>query len=371
MPCDNTNENELRYQLALLRVTGLGPRLYNQLIEYFGSAKAVFSNASSLPQLGLKKKIIYYIERPNWHRVDQDLVWLDQPGHHLIVIKQPEYPRLLKQIHDPPPLLFVKGNLEILQQPQLAMVGSRNPSPIGCDIAEQFSGIFTKTGLTITSGLALGIDGASHRGALQVNGKTIAVLGNGLCRATYPRHHRKLAEEIVMQHGALISEFPLDYWASASHFPRRNRIISGLSLGTLVVEATLKSGSLITAKLAAEQDREVFAIPSSIQSPLSRGCHALLQQGAKLVEKPEDVFEELNLTTKLNIPTISRPRARTDHTLDEAHRKLVECIGFEATSIDQIIVRSGFSALQVNSMLLIIELHGYIKPTAGGYIRVK
>lgn len=370
MPIDKTTESETRYQLALLRVTGLGPRQYSRLLKHFGSAKAVFSNTSALQQIGLKKKLIYYIKQPNWQQVDHDLAWLAQDNHHLITIKQAEYPYLLKHIHDPPPLLFVTGELATLQQPQLAMVGSRTPSPTGCDIAEQFAGMLTQTGLTITSGLALGIDAASHRGALRAGGKTIAVLGSGL-RRIYPRRHRKLAAEVAQQ-GALVSEFPLEYWAYPAHFPRRNRIISGLSLGTLVVEATLKSGSLITARLAAEQGREVFAVPSSIKNPQSKGCHALLQQGAKLVEKLEDVLEELNLTPQPNILTMPTfCRASVDQQLDEAHRKLVECIGFEVTSVDQMIKRSGFPVAQVNSMLLIIELHGYIKPAADGYIRVK
>lgn len=275
---------------------------------------------------------------------------------------------LLKQLYDPPPGLFIQGDTSTLHEPQLAMVGSRNPTHAGYELAEHLAGMLAQAGLTITSGLALGIDAASHRGALSVGAKTVAVLGNGL-RSIYPRRHQKLALQIESQ-GALISEFPLDEAPHPKHFPHRNRIISGLSLGTLVVEATLKSGSLITAKLATEQGREVFAIPSSIKNPLAKGCHTLLQQGAKLVQAPEDVLEELNLTTHLNIHKMPNLRPASNQKLDEAHRKLLECIDFQSTSIDQMVVRSGFTIADVNAMLLIIELHGYIKPTSGGYIRV-
>jgi len=369
MPINLNHEDELRYQLALLRITGIGPRLYKQLIKYFGSAKAVLSNTQLLHQYGLKKELIDSMKQPGWKDVENDLAWLSHPKCHVIRLEDAAYPYLLKQISQPPPLLFVKGDLNLLQSPQLAIVGSRNPSPTGRELAEQFAGLLAQTGLTITSGLAIGIDGYSHRGALRVRGNTIAVLGSGLHKI-YPQRHRRLAEEIVA-HGALVSEFPLDYGAHPSHFPRRNRIISGLSLGTLVVEATLNSGSLITAKYAADQGREVFAIPSSIRNPLSKGCHALLQEGAKLVQTPDDVLEELNLTTLLNINTMPSLRANDYQILDEAHQKLLECIGFEATSTDQIAIRTGLSAAQVNSMLLIIELHGYIKSVSGGYVRVK
>jgi len=286
------NTEELRYQLALWQTTGIGPVHYRQFMKHFQTAQAVFSCASfELKKLGCHPHTIQSIQQPDWRSVEKELDWLQQsPNHHVLTLSH-HYPPALKQIHDPPPLLFVMGHPEILYQPQLAMVGSRNPSPTGSETAYHFARVFDRTGLRITSGLALGIDAASHRGALQESGQTIAVLGHGL-GTIYPACHRKLACAIA-EHGALISEFPLDSRPHKSNFPRRNRIISGLTLGTLVVEATLRSGSLITARLALEQGRDVFAIPGSIHNPLARGCHALLAQGAKLVETPDDVTEEL------------------------------------------------------------------------------
>ncbi len=262
---------------------------------------------------------------------------------------------------DPPKKLYIMGDPLILNQPQFAIVGSRNPTVTGCEIAQEMAEKLVQAGFHITSGLALGIDAASHRGALKAGGQTIAVLGSGLTNIYPPRHHR-LAEQIS-QKGALVSEFPLTMPPLPTNFPRRNRIIIGLSLGTLVVEATLGSGSLTTAKLAAEQNREVFAIPGSIRNPLSQGCHALIKEGAKLVDSIGDIIAELSYeATGASAPI---------QALDKNEHKLLECIGFEVTSIDQLIARSGFSASIVASLLLRIELQGYIKSRPGGVIRVK
>lgn len=285
-------------------------------------------------------------------RIQKALDWALKANHHILTLTHPHYPTLLKEIPDPPKLLYVVGNPLVLNQRQLAIVGSRNPTPTGREIAYEMAAKLTHTGFHITSGLALGIDAASHCGALSAGGSTIAVLGSGLSNI-YPYRHRSLAEQIA-QNGVVLSEFPLTMKPLPHHFPQRNRIISGLSLGTLVVEATLNSGSLITARLAAEQNREVFAIPGSIRNPLSSGCHALIKEGAKLVESMGDIIAELG-----------------NGTLDADEQKLLACIGFEATSIDQLVKRSGFEVSTVASLLLSIELQGYIKPMPNGVIRVK
>ena len=245
--------------------------------------------------------------------------WLSQPGNHVVHFQDAAYPALLKQIADPPPLLFVRGDRDYLAQPQLAIVGSRNPTHTGRALAREFAAHLASFGLTITSGLASGIDGAAHQGAIEAGGTTLAVTGTGLDRV-YPARHRDLAHRVA-ENGALVTEFPPGTAPLAANFPRRNRLISGLSLGTLVVEAALRSGSLITARSALEQGREVFAIPGSIHNPLARGCHALIRDGAKLVEsgewvQPGDPVLELTATDGLRIdfqvPQAQFPRARPD-----------------------------------------------------------
>ena len=242
--------------------------------------------------LGLKPPSVEVIRHPDWTIIDNDLAWLSQNNNYAITFNEANYPYQLKEIADPPPILFVRGNPDLLAAPQIAIVGSRNPSASGEETAFNFAKTLSQHGFTITSGLALGIDAASHRGALSAKGYTIAVAGTGLDRV-YPARHKDLATEIVNT-GAIISEFPPGTTAKANHFPRRNRIISGLCQGLLVVEAAKQSGSLITARMALEQNREVFAIPGSIHNPLARGCNALIRQGAKLVETTQDILEELH-----------------------------------------------------------------------------
>lgn len=299
--------------------------------------------------------------------MEKDLLWLDQPGNRILTIQAPGYPSQLKEIHDPPPVLFIRGNPEILSFPQIAMVGSRNPSTLGRKTAEDFASTLVSYGFTITSGLALGIDAASHFGAIKAGGYTIAVAGTGLDRI-YPARNKELATQII-ENGAMISEFPPGTTAKANHFPRRNRIISGLSIGLLVVEAARQSGSLITARLALEQDREVFAIPGSIHNPLARGCNALIREGAKLVETTEDIAEELgqfNQQPEENDPIIDQTK------LDLKQQKLLNLIMYSPTSIETLVNESDESIETVSSMLLILELNGYITAVAGGsYIRIK
>ncbi|OGT43189.1 MAG: DNA protecting protein DprA [Gammaproteobacteria bacterium RIFCSPHIGHO2_12_FULL_40_19] len=300
---------------------------------------------------------------------DTALQWLKQPNHHIIPITDPRYPVLLSKIPSPPPLLYVKGEIETLSRPQIAIVGSRNPSFTGLELSTEFAYLLSQAGLVITSGLALGIDAASHVGALRAGGKTIAVLGSGL-QQIYPKRNAALAEKITVN-GCLVSEFPLDTPPAPHNFPRRNRIISGLSLGTLVIEAALKSGSLITAHFAAEQGREVFAIPSSIRNPAAKGCLALIQNGAKCVISLADILEEIRPLTPSSFST---PRQRADSnehqtTLASTDSQVLACIDNEVTTIDQICARSKLSAQLVTVALLQLELNGVVKRQFGGFVR--
>ena len=294
---------ELEARLRLHRLPELGPKRFRVLIEAFGSAsKAISAPASAWRSLGLPPISADARRSPEIRDgASAALAWLERPAQHLLMWDQPEYPALLAQIDDAPPLLFVAGEPNILEKPQLAMVGSRRASRPGMDTAAAFSRSLASAGFVITSGLALGIDGAAHQAALDVGGQTIGVLGTGL-ENFYPQRHRQLAAAMIAQGSAVVSEFPLDAAPQAANFPRRNRIISGLSLGVLVVEASIASGSLITAKLAAEQGREVYAIPGSIHHPGAKGCHQLIRDGATLVESIEHILDGLRGWQALSRP---------------------------------------------------------------------
>ncbi len=310
------------------------------------------------------------LSNPDWCKVEQALAWAEEDGNQIITIDDNDYPSQLKEIPNPPLILFVTGDAKLLQSEQIAMVGSRNPTPIGLEIAQDFAVGLVHFGLTITSGFALGIDAASHRGALKASGKTIAVMGAGL-NQLYPSRHVRLAQEIIEANGVLLSEFPLDAKAESWHFPLRNRIISGLSLGTLVVEATMRSGSLITARLAGEQGREVFAIPGSIYNQNVRGCHYLIRQGAKLVEQPLDVVEEFAQYIRIKYDVISdNKHNKTKNKLDREHKKLLDCMGFDVTNVDTLAARVDLPVSRVGVMLLELELQGLVKSLINGYSRV-
>lgn len=358
------------YWLALLRTPGLGSRGISRLLEQISDISPLFeSTPHILESLKLKPKVREHLRHPDWSLVEEDLAWLEQPDNHLITLQDPEYPLLLRETADPPAALFVHGDPTLLASPQIAIVGSRNPSASGRSTAKEFARYLASSGITITSGLAIGIDGASHQGALEAPGTTIAVTGTGLDRV-YPANHHKLAKQIAEQGGALITEFPLGTPARAGHFPRRNRIISGLSLGTLVVEAALRSGSLTTARQATEQGREVFAIPGSIHNPLARGCHAIIRQGAKLVETAQDIIEELGPLLHSLIPDgeldSKIPDNKSGFEIDAEYRQLLETIGYDPMPIDEIIAQSGLTAEVVSSMLLLLELEGYVSSAPGG-----
>lgn len=362
------NTNNLFYWLAALRLPQVGPIKIRRWLEHHGAEiSTLFSaNPAELLRFGFNETQTALIKKKiNPGSIERDIAWCQSNHCEIICLVDPRYPKLLKEIPDPPIVLFAKGHSALLMEPQLALVGSRNPTQTGLSIAFEFAEQLSRMGLTITSGLALGIDAASHAGALHATGKTIAVMGAGLSKI-YPPQNQALAEKITAE-GLWISEFPPFEPPKATHFPRRNRIISGLSLGVLVIEAALKSGSLITARLAAEQGREVFVIPGSIHNPQARGCHQLIRQGAKLVEQLSDIYEELGplYTTALPNHAIINP----DDQETEPHA-LIKYIGFEATPMDAIILGSGLTSSEVSSMLPSLQLQGVIQHVSGGYVRL-
>lgn len=360
--------DELRYWLALLRAPGLGTR---GALEVLTKTTPGILFGASLPgdiRDRLRADTREYLRNPDWSAVDADLAWLATSTHnHILTLHDAIYPQLLKEIADPPLLLFVHGDPAVLSRPQIAMVGSRNPTPQGINNAHAFAQSFAQTGLAITSGLALGIDAACHEGALAGSGYTIAAMGTGLDRV-YPKRHHTLAHKIAEQ-GALISEFPPGTPPLKENFPRRNRIISGLSLGTLVVEASVNSGSLITARCAADQGREVFAIPGSIHNPLARGCHALIRQGAKLVESANDVLEELHISQPL-LRNVEATSDIAEILPDPTQQTVLEQLSFEPTSMDRIVERTALTADVVSSILLVLELQGQVMSSGAQYYRV-
>jgi len=368
-------EDDRAFWLALHRIRGLGPIGQRKLLDAFPTVKQIFSaDDSTLKKTGLNKKSRASVYQPDWETIEADLVWLDMPDHHLITINDEAYPTLLREIPDPPVVLFAHGCPEVLKTIQIGIVGSRNPDTAGRKTADEFARELVYAGATVTSGLALGIDGCSHQGALNANGYTIAVTGNGL-DMIYPARHKTLAEKIV-DNGILVSEFSPSTKPVAANFPRRNRIISGMSTGVLVIQAALRSGSLITARYAMEQGREVFAIPGSIHNPLAKGCHTLIKQGAKLVESVNDIIEELGfLATVVIDENVSRKNdVKNNHyeeKLDVDYKVLLDTMAYDPISVDRLIELTGLTTDSVSSMLLILELRGLVVSQAGGiYMRV-
>jgi DNA processing protein len=321
-------------------------------------------DADALIALGLSPKTARWFAGANRDLVEPDLRWLETPGAAVLGVADADYPELLRQLPDAPPVLYVSGDSRVLGEPQIAMVGSRNPSAGGAATARDFAANFARAGIGVTSGLALGIDAASHEGALAAGGTTIAVLGCGPDRI-YPAQHEDLAARI-RESGAIVSEFPPGTAPRPALFPQRNRIIAGLSLGTLVVEAARRSGSLITARLAGIAGREVFAVPSSIHNPVARGCHELIRQGAKLVEGYEDVLSDLKISLETQLLASPPGVAKKPPTLDKAQEILLDALAFEPASVDSLIERTGLNSESITSMLLILELEGHVAPHPGG-----
>ncbi|MEN8175063.1 MAG: DNA-processing protein DprA [Pseudomonadota bacterium] len=368
-------DDSLRRWLILIRAPGLGPLRLRRALASLGiqdPRRLLDLSGARLARAGLPGKTIDALRNPSEAWIDADLDWLSHAGHRLLPFTHADSPPALLQVPDPPLGLFSVGDASLLQTPQFAIVGSRNPTPAGQRFARGMARALAARGLGITSGLAAGIDAGSHRGALDVDGITLAVLGNGPDRV-YPTANRDLARDIARE-GVLVSEFPPGTPPRREHFPRRNRIIAGLCLGTLVVEAAAQSGSLITAHLAADYGREVFAVPGSVNNPLARGCHRLLREGATLVESPEDVLEELPLADLGAVapsirpgPAVSPDFARSPQMeLETEHRNLLAAMGFDPVAVDSLVARTRLTAEEVSSMLLILELQGHVETLPGG-----
>jgi len=380
-------DDDKPFWLALWRVPRIGPVTFNKLLHHVGGdLRCLFSQAAiELKSLGLSPAQIDSVKQFRSVNgsvlsklVDQDLRWLDSSDeHHLLLSVDGVYPPLLKEIDSTPPLLFVKGDVDTLAFPQIAIVGSRNPTRMGKDTAYEFARYFSGQGFITTSGLATGIDGAAHKGAVEAEGYTIAVLAHGLDQI-YPKANKALADRVASC-GALVSEYPVGVGPRPEYFPRRNRIVSGMSLGVLVVEAAKKSGSLITAREAVQQGREVFAIPGSIHNPLSKGCHELIRQGAKLVENGEHVVEELLpllRTYRLDaaplsaVPALDAMKTANNITYpsNSTESQILGVLEYEACSVDLVVSKTGISVAEVNSALVMLELDGVITSSNRGYL---
>ncbi len=376
--------NELIAWLRLSQEPDLGAAQARNLLAACGLPQDIY--AMSVPALSrllpepLARQLRQAPDETQQKQIDAALAWLEQPGHHLLTLADPAYPQKLLDIHDPPLVLYVNGDVSLLNRPALGIVGSRNPTAGGADNASAFARHLASQGWCIVSGLALGIDAAAHRGALQAGdagGRTVAVMGTGI-DIVYPASHRELAHQIAAS-GALVSEFPLGMRSLPHHFPKRNRIVAGLSQGVLVVEAARQSGSLITARLAGESGREVFAIPGSIHSPLSRGCHALIRQGAKLVESADDILEDLgNLVPDGPKPAagpakpassrkskISRPEPEHPDS-----RRVLDAMGYDPVDADTLLVRTGMDIAALSQHLLELEMQDCIvRQDDGRFVR--
>ncbi|HEX7079795.1 MAG TPA: DNA-processing protein DprA [Gammaproteobacteria bacterium] len=343
------------------------PENWLDLVAAAPSADAVLALSDrALADAGIDAEAIARLRCPDPGTLDGWRGWLEQPGHALVTLGSPRYPRRLAEIPQRPLALWIRGaRPELLDAPQLAIVGSRSPTRGGCLTAEELARYLSERGLTITSGLASGIDGAGHEGALHGPGGTIAVFGCGI-DTIFPRGHRDLAERIAAS-GLLVSEYPPGVPPAAHRFPRRNRIIAALSLGTLVVEASRRSGSLITARFALDFGREVFAVPGSIHNPLARGCHWLLRQGAKLVEEGKDVLVELAPQLELEWPETSEETPNeAPPVIDPEYANLMNCLGFDPVTITDLAARSGLTTAELSSMLLLLELEGLVEALPGG-----
>ena len=367
--------------LTIINAPSIGGASLIKAIESLGGAAAVAAASTrDLIRHGFPQTAADAITRPDQAAIEKGLHWLSQPGHHLLCWDSDDYPALLRRINGPPAALFVDGDPGCLWQPQIAIIGSRNPTAGGLDHARDFASTLARQGMTITSGLAAGIDSAAHTAAMDAAAMTIAVNGTGL-DIVYPASSRQVAQRIRSQ-GAMISEFPLGTPPRRQHFPSRNRIISGLSLAVLVIEAGLNSGTLITARKAAEQGRDVFALPGSLHNPMAKGCHRLIREGARLVETTANIMQELGpIAAELQMEIRQRleqdgdspgqaeakPARQKNKLLDDSDYSAVwEVLGYDPKPVDTIIEQSGLSAREVSSMLLMMELEGMVKKHVNG-----
>jgi len=362
--------------LQLLRAPGLGPSRITRLLDRFGSAEAaIAAGAAGWRAAGLPDGMHAGIAGIPSSLLDRDQRWLDGPAHHLIHWQHEDYPPQLRETPFAPAALFVAGDPSLLWHAQVAVVGSRNPTAGGRDNAAAFAEALSRAGMVVTSGLASGVDAAAHQAALDAGGGTVAVMGTGP-DSIYPLRNRALGARIASE-GALVSEYPPGTEARREHFPRRNRIVIGLSLGTLVIEAALQSGALISARLAADAGREVFALPGSIHNPLAKGCHRLIRDGATLVETADEVLAALaepaqrlgqSLRQRLDEPAPDH-RLRNPGSDDPDYRKLLSALGHDPVPLDSLVRRTGLTVEALSSMLLLLELEGRVAAANGRYAR--
>lgn len=374
------NKTNIHYWLALKLVPRLAIHKKLALVNAYGIT-TLFSSSTLSPLTSahnLSPKQLAAFNQPNWSLIDNIINNSNNCSSEIITFDDPLYPCLLKQIYDPPLVIFIQGNKELLNQNQLAIVGSRSASASGRETAFELAQQLAEIGLVITSGLALGIDAVAHKGALTSSASTIAVVATGLDKV-YPARHRALAQQILSCQGAIISEFLPGTLPKAGHFPKRNRIISGLSIGVLVVEAALKSGSLITARCALEQNRDVFSIPSAINNPQAKGCHWLIKQGAKLVEEVADIIEELTFTNKSSLQLTQQKGSQeiVNKDIDKKSQnnslcveELLASVGFDVTPVDKVVFRSKLPIEEVLTRLTMLELSGLVAAVPGGYLRL-
>ena len=354
---------ELAAWIRLEQTPGIGPVIARKLLTAFGLPDNIFAAGYGALQKQVSDPIATALTRAPDKAlqalIEKTLHWAEAPDNHILTLADHAYPSSLLDIPDPPLLLYAKGKIDLLSRPMLAIVGSRNATAQGRANAENFARALSDSGLTIVSGLALGIDAAAHQGGLQGAGATVAVIGTGI-DIVYPARHHALAHNIA-DNGCIVSEYPLGTPAIAANFPRRNRLISGLAKGVLVIEAAAQSGSLITARVGAEQGKEILAIPGSIHSPLSKGCHLLIKQGAKLVESAQDVLEELNFG---HTQVTTSPKAS-----DASPTPLSEALGFDAADIDTLSARTQLSPAEVSAQLLTLEMEGKVERLDDGRYR--
>ncbi len=374
----HVQHDSLAAWLRLALTDGIGPQTARELLSRFGLPENILAAGFPALQKCVPEKIAYALSGPvpdaMQEQIARTLAWADIAGNHVLTLADAQYPKALLSIPDPPPLLYAKGRVDLLARPALAIVGSRNATVQGVQNAERFAQTLSADGLTVVSGLALGIDAAAHLGALAAMaasgtaGSTVAVTGTGL-DLVYPARHHALAHRIAAE-GCLLSEYPLGTQAMAGNFPRRNRLISGLAQGVLVVEAAMQSGSLITARSATEQGRDVFAVPGSIHSPLSKGCHLLIRQGAKLVESAQDIMEELRWQQRTPLsPATPLPATEPAGEADTPLARLLALAGHDPVSIDQLVERSGLPAADIQAALLTLEMQQQMELLPGGQYR--
>lgn len=357
-------EYELAQWIRLEQTPGVGAETGRRLLAAFGLPENIFAAGFSALKSIVSERVAHALLAPvsdeTAVRIDKTLAWAGQPGNCVLTLADSAYPKALLNIADPPLMLYGKGRMELLSRPALAVVGSRNATTQGMLNAEKFAEVLSQAGLSIISGMALGIDTAAHEGGLRGSGSTVAVIGTG-ADIVYPARNRQLAHRIA-DGGCILSEYPLGMPAIAANFPRRNRIISGLAQGVLVIEAAAQSGSLITARMAGDQGRDVFAIPGSIHSPLSKGCHLLIKQGAKLVESAQDILEEMRYRPQALAPEAASKQAR-------ASCAVLDAIGYDPVNPDTLAIRCEINIAELSARLLSLELEGVIEMLPGGMIR--